>query len=132
VNIDKNMRILDKLINKDKSVQLKMVVVPAIKGQMKKQFHNLITTVEEITKFKIIIEESPTYKDATESLKSGAAQIGWLGPEAYLEGAHEANIEAFAVAVRGKEHRSTYRTIFLTRADSEINSLSDLRGKRLV
>lgn len=120
------------MINKDKHVHLKMVVVPAIKGQMKKQFHNLVTIVEKITGFKIDIIESPTYKDAIEALKNRYAQIGWLGAQAYLEGAHEANIEAFAVATRGEEQRSTYRTFFLTLSDSGIESICDLKGKRLI
>ncbi len=120
------------MLEKENSVFLKMVIVPAIKGQMKKQFHNLITTVEKITGFKIDIIESQTYQDAIKALNSGAAQMGWLGAQAYLEGAHKANIEAFAVGIRGKKRKSTYRTIFLTRADSKIEALSNLKGKSLV
>ena len=121
------------MITKDKPVHLKMAIVPAIKGQMKQQFLSLISTVEKITGFKIDIEESPTYQEAIEALKSGVAHIGWLGTEAFLEGAHQANIEAFAVAVRGKEYHSTvYRTIFLARVNSKIGSISDLKGRRLV
>lgn len=126
------MRVSFDKIAKDKPVQLKMVLVPAIKGQMKRQFSNLVTTIEKITGFKITIEETPTYQDAIAALKLKTAQIGWLGTEAFLEGAHEADIEAFAVAVRGAEHHSTYRTIFLTHVNSRIKSISDLQGKRLV
>jgi phosphonate transport system permease protein len=116
----------------DKPVNLKMVTVPAIKGQMANQFRDLVTTVEKITGYNIFIEESPTYQDAIEALKSGRAHMAWLGAKAYLQSAHEANIEAFAVAIRGKEHRSTYRTIFLARSDSKIEALPDIKGKRLV
>ncbi len=112
--------------------KLKMVIVPAIKGQMDKQFQKLITIVEKITGFQIDIVESSTYEDAVKALKSGDAQLGWLGIQSYLEGAHEANIEAFAVAARGKKKHSTYRTNFIVRADSKIESLSDLKGKSLV
>ena len=115
-----------------KKVNLKMVIVPAMKGQMEKCFCNLITTIEKITGFQISVEESSTYQAAIEELKVGRAQMGWLGPQAYLEGSHTADIEAFAVAVRGKENESTYRTIFLARTNSEIAKLSDLKGKRLV
>ena len=72
-----------------------MVIVPAIRGQMEKQFHDLAATVEKITGYKIDVHESLTYQDAIETLKSGEAHIGWLGPRAYLEGAHDADIEAF-------------------------------------
>ncbi len=116
----------------DKSVNLIMVTVPAIKGQMASQFHDLVSTVEKITDFKIDIEESATYQDAIEALKSRHAHIAWLGANAYLESAHDADIEAFAVAIRGKEERSTYRTIFLAPFDSAIKTLSDLKGKSLV
>ena len=57
--------------------------------------------------------------------------MGWLGAQAYLESAHDANIEAFAVAIRGKQQLSTYRTIFLTRSDSSILKIRDLKGKSL-
>ena len=116
----------------DNTVCLKMVTVPAIKGQMASQFRDLISNVEKITGFRIEIEESSSYQDAIEALKCGTAHLAWLGAKAYLEGAYEANIEAFAVAVRGKEQRSTYRTIFLTHSDSKIAKLSDIKGKSLV
>ena len=116
----------------DSAVNLKMVTVPAIRGQMASQFRDLVATVEKITGYGIDIKESATYQDAIEALKSGHAHIAWLGAKAYLEGAQDADIEAFAVAVRGKEERSTYRTFFVTRFDSKIESLTDVRGKRLV
>jgi len=125
------MTLFSKITNRGSQDKLNMVIAPAIKGQMAKQFHDLVTTIEKTTGFNITIEEAPTYSDVIRAFKSGKAQIGWLGPQAYLEGAHEANIEAFAVAKRGKDNKSTYRTIFVTRSDSSINDLSDLKGKRL-
>ncbi|MEE8179825.1 MAG: phosphonate ABC transporter, permease protein PhnE [bacterium] len=120
-------------MNKEaKKLQLKMVTVPAIRGQMDKQFRQLVAIVEKITGFDIDIIEASSYLGAVKALKTGEAQVGWLGAQSYLEGAHEANIEAFAVAIRGKDQHSTYRSIFLTSADSKIKSLFDLKGKRLV
>lgn len=112
-------------------VNLKMVTVPAIKGHMQVQFRTLIATVMKITGFNIEIEETATYQEAIEMLHDQTAQMGWLGAEAYLEGAHYSDIEAFAVATRGEALGSTYRTIFLTLADSEIKTLADLPGKQL-
>ena len=116
---------------KNNSKYIKMVIVPAIKGQMKMQFRTLIATVEKITNIRISIEETSTYRDAVEQLKSGKAHLGWLGAQAYLENAHDAKIEAFAVAIRGKQKLSTYRTIFLVRSDSSIAKIRDLKGKSL-
>lgn len=118
--------------SRNETQRLKMVIVPAIKGQMDKQFQKLISLVEKLTSFNIDIVESSTYEGAVEKLKSGEAQLGWLGAQSYLEGAYDANIEAFAVAARGKKKLSTYRTIFIVKTDSRIESLKDLRGKRLV
>jgi len=117
---------------REKSVQLKMVIVPAIKGEMENQFRALVSTVEKITGFTISVEETPTYAYAIEALKKKEAQLGWLGAEAYLEAAQDADIEAFAVAIRGKGQRSTYRTLFVTRRDSKVEKLTDCKGKRLV
>ena len=41
------------MVKEKKSVQLKMVIVPAIKGQMDKQFHSLVDSVEKITGYQI-------------------------------------------------------------------------------
>lgn len=112
-------------------IKLNMVIVPAIRGQMEKKFSDLARTIEKITGYKIDIHESATYQDAIESFKTGRAQIGWLGAHAFLEGAHNAPIEAFAVAIRGKEQKSTYRTLFVVARDSEIENIKNLKGKRL-
>lgn len=115
----------------DDRLHLSMVVVPAIRGQMTENFRDLITRVEEITGFAIEVVEAVTYRDAIEDLRIGRAQLAWLGVKAYLECAHEAGIEAFAVAMRRKGQRSTYRTLFLVRTDSDIGTLEDARGRRL-
>ena len=117
---------------KDDSVYLNMVTVPAIKGQMANQFKALVHTVEKITGYNITLVESKTYQDAIEELKSGRAQLAWLGAKAYLESAHAADVEAFAVGIRGKDQRTTYRTFFLARIDSNIKSIHDMKGKCLV
>ena len=96
------------------------------------QFRDLVSTVQKITGYVIDIEESATYQDAIDALKYGRAHIAWLGANAYLEGAQDADIEAFAVAIRGKEKRSTYRTLFVARFESKIEKLTDVRGKCLV
>ncbi len=56
---------------KDSRVYLRMVTVPAIKGQMANQFKDLMLTVEKITGYEITIEESATYQEAIDDLKSG-------------------------------------------------------------
>ena len=117
---------------KDGRVYLRMVTVPAIKGQMANQFKDLILTVEKITGYEIAIEESATYQEAIDDLKSGRAHLAWLGAKVYLKSAHEANIEAFAVGARGEEQRTTYRCLFITRHDSKIDTINDIRGKCLV
>lgn len=118
--------------NSERAVKLKMVVVPAIKGEMEAQFKTLISIIEDITGYSIIFEEAASYQDAIESLSSKSAHLAWLGANAFLEGAHKADIEAFAVAVRGKEEMSTYRTIFVVRFDSDISDLSGVKGKTIV
>jgi phosphonate transport system permease protein len=116
---------------KDSGIHLKMVIVPAIRGKMEQQFHHLIDRVKAMTGYQITVKETLTYQDAVEMLKNGQAQLGWLGPQAYLESAHAANIEAFAVAIRGKEHQSTYRTLFVAQAKTNIERLRDIKGRRL-
>ena len=109
-----------------------MVIVPAMKGEMLRHFDRLLAIVRETTGFTIDVKETESYQDAVEALKKGKADIGWLGTQAYLEASRDAGIEAFAVAVRSKEVSSTYRTLFVARADSEMTGIADMKGRRLI
>jgi len=113
-------------------VQLTMILVPAIKGQMEQRFLPLVETIRSTTGYDIALKEASTYDAAAEALISGEAQVGWLGQNLYLEIAQRADIEPFAVASRDPSERSTYVTVFITRRDEKISSLDNIRGKRLI
>ncbi len=117
---------------KNTTPELTMVAVPAIKGKMRDKFSPLLKTIEDITGFNITFSEAANYDDAVNRLVSGNAQIGWLGQSSFLEAQKKANLEPLAVAANDTENESVYRTVFITKNDSPIESLEDIKGKHLL
>lgn len=112
--------------------ELNMVAVPAIKGEMKEHFNLLINAIKTITGIKVNFNEASSYDDAIEELRTEKAQIAWLGQSAFIEASKKIDLEPLAVAFTRGEDESVYRTVFLTRADSKLSSLTDIKGKRLI
>jgi phosphonate transport system substrate-binding protein len=67
------------------------------------------------------------YTGAIEAMRAGKLDIALFGPFSYVLAAEKANAEVFAVEkVNGA---TTYKSVIVTRPDSGINSLQDLRGR---
>ena len=109
-----------------------MVAVPAIKGKMGAKFSPLIKTIEKITGFTINFTEAPSYGDAIKQLVKGTSHIAWLGQSAFLEAKKMVALDPLAVAATDEKDESVYRTLFITRKDSEITSLAEIKGKHLL
>ena len=116
----------------EKNRTLKMVAVPAIKGEMEQRFRPLLNTIEDATDLKISFQEALSYDDAIAELVTGKAQLGWLGQSAYIKAAKKIELEPLGVAFTEGVDESVYRTVFLTKADSKFSSLTDLKGQRLI
>ena len=72
------------------------------------------------------------YAEAIKALTDGTAQLGWLGPFAYSEAARDGTIESFAVGLPKGKDTPNYQSLFITRADSPIESLAQVKNQRLV
>ena len=68
------------------------------------------------------------YTAAIEAMRSGHTEIGWFGPFSYVLAAKEAGAEAIVVGVRRDSGLTTYRSVLVTRADSGIETMEDLKG----
>ena len=69
------------------------------------------------------------YNGVIEAMRSGHVEVAYLGPFSYVLGTTVANIEAFATAETSKSGRTFYHSQIITRKDSGIKDIKDLKGK---
>ena len=69
------------------------------------------------------------YNGVIEAMRSNHVEVAYLGPFSYVLGTTVADIEAFATAETSKSGRTFYRSQIITRSDSGIKEIGDLKGK---
>lgn len=69
------------------------------------------------------------YNGVIEAMRAGHVEVAYLGPFSYVLGTTVANIEAFATAETSKSGRTFYHSQIITRKDSGIKDIKDLKGK---
>ncbi|MEZ2407572.1 phosphonate ABC transporter substrate-binding protein [Bosea sp. UNC402CLCol] len=69
------------------------------------------------------------YNGVIEAMRSNHVDVAYLGPFSYVLGTTVAAIEAFATAETAKSSRSYYRSLIITRKDSGIKEVKDLKGR---
>ncbi len=88
--------------------------------------------------FKMLTEEvgaefewigSKSYDAVIEHVTSGRADIGYVGPFAYVDAQDNHGVQLICRTL-SKKKQEFYHSMIVTRRDSGINSLEDLRGKR--
>ena len=69
------------------------------------------------------------YNGVIEAMRSNHVEVAYLGPFSYVLGTTVADIEAFATAETSKSGRTFYHSQIITRKDSGIKDIKDLKGK---
>jgi len=69
------------------------------------------------------------YNGVIEAMRSNHIEVAYLGPFSYVLGATVAPIEAFATAETSKSGRTFYHSQIITRKDSGIKEVKDLKGR---
>lgn len=111
---------------------LRVVLIPADGGTedgTRKDFEPIFNAVSEATGLNFEIKVGQSYGAVVEAMCNGSADIAWFGPVSYLQ-AHNrgcANLLAMAVS-KGK---SVYYSGIFARKDSGVESMSDIRNKRI-
>jgi phosphonate transport system substrate-binding protein len=110
---------------------LKMGFVPMMDGD------TLIESVEPLTD--MLSEElgvkvegftATNYVGVVEGLGSGQVDFGFIPPFAYVLANQESGAEVILTAVK-KNGKTSYKSAFLVREDSDIEDFEDIRGKKL-
>jgi len=77
----------------------------------------------------IELNVSASYSSMIEAMVRGRLDLAYFGPLSYILAKSKANIEPFAVLK--KDGATTYKSIMITHADSDIDSPDDIAGKTM-
>jgi phosphonate transport system substrate-binding protein len=111
---------------------LRVILIPADGGTedgTKKDFEPIFGAINQATGLKFDIKVGQSYGAVVEAMCNGAADIAWYGPASYLQARGRGCAELLALAVRNGE--SVYYSGIFARNDSGINTIGDLKGKKI-
>ena len=97
---------------------LTLVVAPASDHAEGLDLRSLARHLAERSGIAIDLVYCKSYEEAIAALTHGTAEIGWLGPFAYLEATRDGHVEALAVGVPKGKTSPNYRSVFVTRSES--------------
>lgn len=109
---------------------LKMGLIPADDAEeMLRQYEPVKEYLSEQLGIPVEIKVTSDYTAAIEAMRSKHIDIAWFGPFSYIIAANVAGAEAIVNGVRKEDGKSDYHSIIITKADSGIKTLKDLKGK---
>jgi len=93
------------------------------------KFLPLRAYLEKAVSRKIILKVARNYQEAIENIGTGQAHLAYLDPSAYCEAKQKYKVTPLAKAALAGS--STYRSVIVTRTDSPIHKIVEVKGKRL-
>lgn len=109
---------------------LKLGLIPADDAQeMLKEYQPVADYLGKVLNMKVEITVTNDYTAAIEAMRSKHIDMAWFGPLSYVLAHDVANGEAIVNGLRNDTGQSTYKTIIVTRFDSGIKTLNDLKGR---
>ena len=115
---------------KDEIKVLKMGLIPADDAEeMLRSYEPVKEYLSEKLGIPVEIQVTSDYTAAIEAMRSKHIDMAWFGPFSYIIASNVAGAEAIVNGVRRSDGKSDYHSIIVTRADSGIKTLEDLKGK---
>jgi phosphonate transport system substrate-binding protein len=106
-----------------------MVFVPSVNAeQLAVSADELAKLLEKETGYKVKGSVGTSYSAVVEAMGAGHVDLGWINPFSYVLAHSKYDVEPLLISLR-RGSRS-YDGVIITRKDSGINSLKDLKGKR--
>lgn len=113
----------------DKEI-LRIGLIPADDAQeMLREYEPVANYLSEMLDVEVELTVTNDYTAAIEAMRSKHIDMAWFGPLSYVLANDIANAEAIVVGLRSDTGKSTYKTIIVTRVDSGIKTLEDLKGR---
>ena len=109
---------------------LRMGLIPADDAEeMLRDYEPVRQYLSQKLGIPVEIQVTSDYTAAIEAMRYKHIDMAWFGPFSYIIAANVADAEAIVNGVRRSDGKSDYHSVIVTRADSGINSLADLKGK---
>lgn len=110
---------------------LKMGLIPADDAEeMLREYEPIREYLSEKLGIPVEIQVTSDYTAAIEAMRAKHIHMAWFGPFSYVIAANIAGAEAIVNGARRSDGKSDYHSIIVVRADSGIESLEDLKGKK--
>lgn len=111
------------------SDELKFGFTPVLsEPEMRAEFEPLMKYLSHALGQKVALYIARDYGDLRTQMENGSVDIGSFSPFAYVDAARGGKIRIIAQSII--EGSATYRGIIVTRKDSGLKSIADLKGKR--
>lgn len=116
--------------SKTNTLTLSMAIIPTEDAlEQLRHLSSWLDYLEKCADVNIEARVTDDYSGAIQALRYRHADIAWLGPFSYILASQVADIEPIAGGIRKDTGKPTYNSIIVTRSDSGINSIKDLKGK---
>ena len=112
---------------------INFVIAPGSQFNSGLDLDSLLTFLSNNSSFSFKAVQCKSYEEAIIKLTEGKAEMGWLGGHFSSSNIEKSeNIEPFAVGLPEGQKSTNYSSIFITKNNSEINKLKDVKGKKIV
>lgn len=91
-------------------------------------YATFFSEMEKETGYSFVWLGSKTYDDVIEKIKTGVADIGYVGPFTYVTAQDSFGVQLICRTL-SKKSVEFYHSMIITRKDSGLNKLADLKGK---
>ncbi len=109
---------------------LKIGLIPTDDAtEMLREYQPIADYLSEKLGMGVEITVTNDYTAAIEAMRNKHIDMAWFGPFSYVLASEVAGAEALVNGIRRETGLSTYKTVFITRADSGIKTLEDLKGR---
>jgi phosphonate transport system substrate-binding protein len=109
---------------------LKMGLIPADDAaEMLRNYEPVAAYLKKTLELEVEIQVTNDYTAAIEAMRNKHIDMAWFGPFSYILAAEEAGAEAVVNGLRRDTGLATYRTLLVTKPNSGIRTLEDLKGR---
>jgi len=111
------------------AAELKFGFTPVLsESEMREEFQPLMEYMTKAIGMEVTLYIAKNYGDLREQMEAGKVDIGSFSPFAYVDAVTGGKIKIIAQSIL--DHSAFYKGLIITRTDSGVKELSDLKGKR--
>ena len=116
-------------LSEAQAAELKFGFTPVLsEAEMREEFQPLMDYMTKSTGIKVTLYIAKSYGDLRDQMEAGKVDIGSFSPFAYVDAVTGGKIKIIAQSIL--DYSAFYKGLIITRKDSGITGLADLKGKR--